>query len=142
LKGLIKNDGDAAVFDDVEDTGIPALKRYCMELTKAPRVRRAKQILADLRDVTASVRLYLSAEGRAETTAESIRVCFDEQFEAVGEGLDKVCEELTAGNAELVDAGIVSRLEEGAKKAGKSAVGTIQEQITGVSSCRHCPSRA
>ncbi|KAG0709554.1 hypothetical protein DFH29DRAFT_792939, partial [Suillus ampliporus] len=63
ITGQVKGDGDPSCFSNVEDTGIPALRQWCRQLTISGRSRAAKQFHTHLKTFANSVRVYVDGIG-------------------------------------------------------------------------------
>ncbi|KAL1740588.1 hypothetical protein HDZ31DRAFT_85351 [Schizophyllum fasciatum] len=68
LKNIVKGDGDPSCFDNVDDTGIPALQQWCHKLTLSSRETSAQRLLEHLRTFVTSIESYV--RGAAEVTPE------------------------------------------------------------------------
>lgn len=68
LKNIVKGDGDPSCFDNVEDTGIPALQDWCHKLTLSSRETATQRFFEHLRTFVATIETYV--RGAAEVTPE------------------------------------------------------------------------
>ncbi|KAL1709238.1 hypothetical protein EV121DRAFT_276622 [Schizophyllum commune] len=68
LKNIVKGDGDPSCFDNVDDTGIPALQEWCHKLTLSSRETSAQRFLEHLRTFVTSIESYV--RGATEVTPE------------------------------------------------------------------------
>ncbi|QRV77492.1 GTPase SLIP-GC protein [Ceratobasidium sp. AG-Ba] len=55
----VKGDGGPSCFVNVEDTGIPALQRWCHQLTVSARERSARSLINNLATFLRSIRAYM-----------------------------------------------------------------------------------
>ncbi|OAX43900.1 hypothetical protein K503DRAFT_846915 [Rhizopogon vinicolor AM-OR11-026] len=63
IKGQVKGDGDPSCFSNPEDTGIPALQKWCHQLTISGRSRAAKQFHTHLKMFANSVQVFVDGIG-------------------------------------------------------------------------------
>ncbi|KAG8698906.1 hypothetical protein FRC08_005636 [Ceratobasidium sp. 394] len=59
IKKQVRGDGGPSCFINVEDTGVPALQKWCHELTVSARERSARSLLNNLATFLRSVRAYV-----------------------------------------------------------------------------------
>lgn len=59
LSGQLKGDGEASCFSNKHDTEIPALQKWCHQLTLPARERAAKAFLHKLRNLAQNVKVYI-----------------------------------------------------------------------------------
>jgi len=83
ITGQVKGDGDPSCFSNVEDTGIPALRQWCHQLTISSRSRAAKQFHTHLKTFANSVRAYVDGIGDV-TVAD--REALREKWESTPQG--------------------------------------------------------
>ena len=65
--GQVKGDGEPTCFTNPEDTGIPALRQWCHQLTVASRERSARNLFTQLKIFVTSVESYI--HGMTDVTA-------------------------------------------------------------------------
>lgn len=65
--GQVKGDGVSSCFSNLEDTGVPALQKWCHQLTIASRERAARTFLTHVKAFAHSIQTYV--EGNNEVTA-------------------------------------------------------------------------
>ncbi|KAG2146754.1 hypothetical protein DEU56DRAFT_786239 [Suillus clintonianus] len=63
ITGQVEGDGDPSCFSNIQDTGIPALRQWCHQLTVSSRSRAAKQFHTHLKTFANSVRVYVDGIG-------------------------------------------------------------------------------
>jgi hypothetical protein len=61
--GQVKGDGEPTCFDNVGNTGIPALQEWTKTLTVSSRQRSARAFLTQLRIFVGSVKTYVEGNG-------------------------------------------------------------------------------
>lgn len=65
LRGRLRKDGDPPVFQNVEQTGIPALQAHCEKLTEEGRTMTARRFLTNLSQLCNSLSLWSTSDGTA-----------------------------------------------------------------------------
>lgn len=63
VPGQVKGDGETACFSNAKDTGIPALQKWCHQLTVSSRERAARNFLAHIKTFATSVQSYVQGIG-------------------------------------------------------------------------------
>lgn len=119
---MLKGDGKARIFKDVNETEIPALQQHLKNLTTVPRYTKAKALLNDIRDIQNSVSVYLSSEGIGASASDSLKVTFDATIKKLRSDLAKNVDEVVDDAQTLFDTVIGTRLENGAEEATKASV--------------------
>jgi hypothetical protein len=59
--GQVKGDGEPTVFEDKQETGIPALQSWCHTLTDSSRLRAARNFIKHLKTFGQSVASYVTS---------------------------------------------------------------------------------
>ncbi|KAF6763822.1 hypothetical protein DFP72DRAFT_484423 [Ephemerocybe angulata] len=59
LTGQLQGDGEASCFSKLGDTGIPAVQKWCHDLTLGYRREAAEEFLTRLDDLTRNVKMYV-----------------------------------------------------------------------------------
>ena len=83
----VKGDGEASCFSNIEDTSVPALQKWCHQLTISSRERAARNFLSHLKTFANSVRAYVQGIGDV-TTAD--RTLLRERWESSPQDEDQM----------------------------------------------------
>jgi hypothetical protein len=100
LAGLRRADGRAEVFDDVEETGVPALQRFLRDAGLRRRRAAAREFAAGLRRLCERLGHALEQDP-AQQCRKAVEKAARGAKKAVEEALDRLTEELTGGLAKL-----------------------------------------
>ncbi|KAK0468295.1 uncharacterized protein EV420DRAFT_1473993 [Desarmillaria tabescens] len=74
LTKQVEGDGGPTCFSNVDDTGIPALQKWCHALTLSSRERSARNFLAHLQTFSVSIQTYVNGiSGVTATDREALR---------------------------------------------------------------------
>lgn len=95
LKGRLRKDGDPPVFQDVKQTGIPALQAHCEKITEEGRTVSARRFLTSLSQLCNSLSLWSTSDG---TTSHMSKAQMDEEVRTMEDKfkeLDKRMDEVT-----------------------------------------------
>lgn len=92
LKGRLKKDGDPPVFENVDQTGIPALQAHCTKLTEKGRTMTARRFLTNLSQLCNSLSLWSTSDGTtshlSDTQKEKEAHNLEDQFKTLDKKLD------------------------------------------------------
>lgn len=142
VKGQVKGDGEPTCFTNTEDTGIPALQRWCHQLTVASRERSARTFFAQLRVFITGVESYIQGiTGVTVTDRESLRQRWESNDYGIYDqatGMKGVAPELVQRFINLIDDcveklkahfkdGLEEKCRIGAASASDAAVQTADE---------------
>jgi hypothetical protein len=82
FSGQVKGDGEPTCFSHVNDTGIPALQKWCHTLTGSSRERAARSFLTHLKTFANSVRQYVECAGEVtEADRSALKDKWESEFE-------------------------------------------------------------
>ncbi|KAK4698604.1 hypothetical protein P7C70_g7669, partial [Phenoliferia sp. Uapishka_3] len=125
LTYLAGDDGEATVFSTLKETGVPALRQHCKNLTLKPRYAYAIALLRATQDLLLSVRVALSNNGSNAEDAESVRLAYDKEIGNFERRLSTLASEGKRSAAGAF-ADLRKRLAEGEEDARVKAVGIMQ----------------
>lgn len=94
LKGRLRKDGDPPVFENVDQTGIPALQAHCTKLTEKGRAMSARRFLTNLSQLCNSLSLWSASDGTtnhlSDTQKEREARTLEDKFKKLDKKLDEV----------------------------------------------------
>lgn len=94
LRGRLKKDGDPPVFENVEQTGIPALQKHCEKLTEKGRTMSARRFLTNLSQLCNSLSLWSTSDGTVNHLSEVQKAkeahTLEDKFKKLDKRLDAV----------------------------------------------------
>lgn len=94
LRGRLRKDGDPPVFQNVEQTGIPALQAHCEKLTEDGRSMSARRFLTNLSQFCNSLSLWSTGDGTVSHLSEDQKAkeahMLDDKFKELDKRMDEV----------------------------------------------------
>lgn len=94
LRGRLRKDGDPPVFEDVEQTGIPALQAHCEKLTEDGRSMSARRFLTNLSQFCNSLSLWSTGDGTVSHLSEDQKAkeahTLEDKFKELDKRMDGV----------------------------------------------------
>lgn len=94
LRGRLRKDGDPPVFQDVEQTGIPALQAHCEKLTEDGRSMSARRFLTNLSQFCNSLSLWSTGDGTVSHLSEDQKAkeahTLEDKFKELDKRMDEV----------------------------------------------------
>lgn len=94
LKGRLRKDGDPPVFENIEQTGIPALQAHCTKLTEKGRAMSARRFLTNLSQLCNSLSLWSTSDGTTshltDTQKEKEARTLEDKFKKLDKKLDEI----------------------------------------------------
>lgn len=94
LRGRLRKDGDPPVFENVEQTGIPALQKHCEKLTEKGRTMSASRFLTNLSQLCNSLSLWSTSDGTVNQLSEVQKAkeahTLEDKFKKLDKRLDEI----------------------------------------------------
>lgn len=94
LRGRLRKDGDPPVFQNIEQTGIPALQAHCEKLTEEGRTMTARRFLTNLSQLCNSLSLWSTSDGTASHLSEDQKAkeahTLEDKFKKLDKKMDEV----------------------------------------------------
>ncbi|KAI9019085.1 hypothetical protein DFJ74DRAFT_728651 [Hyaloraphidium curvatum] len=127
LIGKRKTDGDPTAFKNPEETEIPALHRYILQLTEQGRKKGSEDVALLLRRFFASVESYLADDSSSDLNLQDVvKTSFYGSLPFFKTALGGLCEDFLTRNANALTDVIGAKLHTGARVAKDGAVRSIE----------------
>lgn len=94
LRGRLRKDGDPPVFQNVDQTGIPALQAHCEKLTEEGRTVSGRRFLTNLSQLCNSLSLWSTSDGPvshlSDAQKEKEALTLEDKFKKLDKKMDEV----------------------------------------------------